>query len=261
MSVKFEISLEEALKKLEVKFEQLAPAVEQEFNQAIQDLAYATHANIVAKAQTELNNTRQDYLKDLEFTKLGDNEFLISLKGGWSNQIEHGYPAYSLRDKLLSSNKTVSVGSRAGQKWVQEGQKEQKYAHVPFSRQPSSKSGGGGDLAESIQRMKAVNAQGRKQKITKIFKDLEGNALEGKVATGRSNNPMLDNLVKYQKNYKNKDTGKVTTQSVYINYRTISELGKDWVHPGYDGLKAFEDAEKYALDQLDRIVKIVLGGS
>jgi hypothetical protein len=74
----------------------------------------------------------------------------------------------------------------------------------------------------------------------------------------RSENPLLDNLTKYQKTYTNEKTGEKTTQSTYLNYRTISENGKPWSHPGWSGLKAFEEAEKEIVKQLDQIIKTLL---
>lgn len=261
MAEKFSLSMAESLKKLSKSLENIEPSVEEELNSAIQDIAYATHAAIVAKAQAELNRTRQDYLKGLEFIELGDNSFVISLKGEWASMLEDGFPSYDQTTKLLGSKKVVQVGSRAGQPWVQEAQSDgHKFARVPMEKQPFSKAAGASELADSIKKMTAVNMQGRKQKITSIFKDLEGNPLQGKVATGRSKNPMLDQLVKYQKTYTNAGSGKTTTQSVYVNYRTISEIGDAWIHPGYKGLHAFADAEKYVEEQLDKIIKDLLGG-
>lgn len=260
MSSKFNLSAEESLKKLGKSLEDIAPAVEEEINGAIADIAFATHAFIISKAQAELNSTRQDYLKGIEFIELGDNSYLIGLNGSWANQLEDGYGPYNMQERLLASKKIVDVGTRAGQPWVQIGKEGQKYAHVPFEKKPFSKAGGASELAQSIQQMTATNMKGRKQKITSIFKDLEGNPLQGKVATARSGNPMLDQLVKYQKSTKNAETGKVSTSSVYMNYRTISELGETWMHPGWSGLHALDEAEKYAEEQIDKIVNIILGG-
>jgi len=256
---KVKLSVEDSMKKLEKSMSGIAPALEQEVNNAIRDVAHAAYANIVAKAQTELHSTRQDYLKGLEFVELSDNAYLISLEGDWAGRIEDGYPAYNLTDVLLNSKKIVETGSRSGQPWVKTSKEDgHKYAHVPFQRSSATAQGGlMGDMAASIKAMTATNAKGRKQKITSLFKDGEGNPLEGKVAVGRSENPLVDGLVKYQKTYKNKN-GKDTTQAVYINYRTVSENSDPWQHPGFAGLKAFDEAERMVVQQIDKIIKTLL---
>lgn len=264
MKKQVEFSIEDSFKKLQKSLEGIGPALEQEINAAVKDAAYAAYASIVAKAQAELNTTREDYLSGLQFIDLGNNEYVITLNGERADSIEDGYPSYNLVPGLLKSTKTVEVGQRAGQSWVQQSQPKgknketHKYAHVPLERKVSSVQGTS-NLADAIRSMTATNARGRQQKITSLFKDGQGNPIQGKVAVGRSDDPMLDQLVKYQKTTTNPDTGKSRTQSVYINYRTISENGKPWIHKGYAGLHAFEDAEKEIEKQLDNIIRTLLG--
>ena len=251
---------------LGLSFENLSSAMESEFNQAISDVAHMVHANIVAKATTELSGLRQDYLKGLSFDKIGENSYVIGLEGEWANKIESGFPSYSIRDAMMKSQKNVEVGSRAGQPWVQRSQAEDnhKYAHVPFEHKPFSKESKSQNLADAIKKLQARNMSGAKQKLTQIFKDPSGKALQGKVASVKTaevngvHYKDLDGLVKYQKTYKNKK-GKETTQSIYMTYRTVSEVGKDWKHPGYDGLGAFPEAEQAAEAAIDRILKMFLG--
>lgn len=263
MTKQIEFSVTDSFKKLEKSLENIGPAIESEINAAVKDVAYAAYASIMAKAQAELKSTRQDYIKGLEFIDLGDNNFVLNLDGDVANAIEDGYASFNMLPGMLASTKTVDVGTRSGQSWVQQSKPKEKdkqshkFAHVPFERKPFSAEGTS-NMAEAIQQMTAVNARGRKQKITSVFENESGVPLEGKVAIARSDNPLLDGLVKYQKTYINESTGKKTTQSVYINYRTISENGKPWMHPGWKGLKAFEDAEKEIVKQLDQIIKTML---
>lgn len=260
MSAKFEFSLKESLEKFNKDIDDLADAVQEELNQALSDVAYAAHAHIIAQAQSQLHSTRQDYLKGVEFLQMGDNDYLITLIGTWPNMLEDGFPSYNQTEKLLKSQKIVEVGSRTGLPWVQIGQEGQKYAHVPMQRQPfAAGAGAAGDLAKSIQAMTATNARGRKQKITSVFKDAGGLPIEGKVAIGRSDNPNLDGLVKYQKVYENPTSGKKTAQGIYVNYRTISENGNDWIHPGFTGIHAWDEAEKYVEQQINQILRTILG--
>lgn len=257
-------SLEKSMLALQKSLENIAPQVEAELNSAIKDLAYATYASIVAKAQADLPFKKQAYLNSLQFTALDDNSFLISLEGDFANSMESGFPAHDMVISMLKSTKTVDIGSRSGLPWVQntkpgsKGEMPHKFAHVPMQRSGVSAPEGTNNMADAIRQITAVNARGRKQKITSLFKDLEGNPMQGRVAVGRSDNPLLNNLVKYQKTSKNEETGKTRTTSTYINYRTISENGKPWVNPGYSGLGAFSEAEKDIQQQIDNIIKTLL---
>ena len=250
----------ESLERLNKTLEGIAPAVEVGINDAIRGVAEAAYASIVAKAQSQLQSTRQDYLSGLRFENLDDNSYMISLEGEWANKLEEGFGAYDLRTVLLKSTKTVEVGSRSGQPWVQTGKKGQKYAHVPFEHQPFAKAGRAGDMAEAVQSLTGINVKGNLQALTKVFRDMDGKPLEGRVAVahlGSVKDPRLENLTKYQSVVTDKN-GKQRVQSTYLTYRTISELGKPWIHPGYDGVQAFQDAEREIQAQIDKIINTML---
>lgn len=239
--------------------ENLAEGVEAELNQAVADLATAAYANIIATAQAKLNSTRADYIRNLSFDRIGDNAFLISLDGDWATKLEEGFPGYDMKPGMLSSSKTVSVGSRAGEPWVKRSKDGNRYAAVPFERKPFTKEAGrAGDLASAIREMTVQNQKGRKQKLTSIFKDASGNPLTGKVATARSDVKDLDQIVKYQKIYQNPNTGKKTVQSIYMTYRTVSDKSTGWNHPGYEGLKAFLEAEQFIEKSIEDIINTLL---
>lgn len=279
MAKQVTFSVAEAMKKLQKELSGLAPSLEVEVNQAVKGLAHAAYASIVSKAQKELSSTRQDYLKGLEFIDLGDNNFLITLDGDKAVHLEDGYPSFNMTPGMLASNKTVSVGSRAGQPWVQTSKPKgkdgetHKFARVPLEQHPHSKSAKTSNMADAIKALTATNLNGMEQKLTKIFKYPDGSVAEGKVAViggpnskmssktahalGNSTDTKLQGLVKYQKVYKNKE-GKETVSSIYINYRTVSEKAKPWIHPGFKGLKAFEEAEKDIATQIDKIVATLI---
>lgn len=259
------VNIELKAEQIGLELENMSNKMQGEFTQAVSDVAHMVHANIVAKASAELSGLRRDYLKDLTFDKLGENTYVIGLSGEWANKIEGGFPAYDLQSTLLQSNKNVEVGSRAGQPWVQKSKKdEHKYAHVPFEHKPFSKEAKAQNLASAIKKLQARNMSGAQQKMTQVFKDPSGRALQGKVATvstakvGDQHLKDLDGLVKYQKTYKSKK-GKETTQSIYMTYRTISEIGKGWKHPGFKGLQAFPEAEQAAEQAIDAILKSFVG--
>lgn len=242
------------------QLEQASDQVIGEIKGAVKDLANAAYANIVASAQSKLKTTRLDYLKGLKFDSLGDDTYLISLEGQFPNAIEDGWGPFNMKDKMLSSTKTVQVGSRAGQPWVQKGKKGQKYAHVPFEKKPFSKDLPTGDMASMIKKFKAVNAKGRVQNFTSIFKDEGGKPIEGKVASVRNTGiPGLENVTKYQKIYTNTNTGKQVTSSVYLTFKTVSELSPAdaWYNKGFAGAHFFKETEDFVEEQMNNILKLL----
>jgi hypothetical protein len=238
--------------------ENMSDEMEEQLNQAVADLANATYANIVAKAQQDLNTTRKDYLKGLSFEQIGENSYMISLEGSFSNSLEQGSGPYDIKQKSLESQKIISVGPRTGQPWVQEG-KNGRYAHVPFEHQPYSKAPNTGDLGSAIRLMKAMNKQGTEQYLTSVFKDEFGKPMSGKVATARSVIPNLDKITKFQKVYENKETGSFSVKALYMTWRTISDNGPSWTHPGFKGIDAFGEAEKFVEEQIDNILNTLIG--
>lgn len=222
-------------------------AVKSAVENAFADLAYAAYVEITRKAQEKLHRTRQDYLKGLSFEQTDRNSFLISLEGDWPNAIEDGFPGYDLTSKMLASSAMVNVGSRAGQPWVQKAKDGHKFAHVPLQQ----RSTGTSDMAGLIQNLQSPDINGKLQKLTKTFKDSSGNPLEGKVASITSKDKRISGLTKYQKIHPN------SVQSIYMLYRTVSENGKPWIHPGYSGLHAFEDGERIILEQINKIIQTV----
>jgi hypothetical protein len=218
--------------------ENLAPSVEREVSKAIQETAAAAYATIVAKANAKLHSTRSQYLQGLTFEDLGDNQFLISLEGKWAEALEDGYPSFDMSKGLLNAKnvKTAKDGH--------------KYTHIPMERKIEAPAGAA-NMVDAIKAMSATNAAGRKQSMADLFTNAQGNPIVGKVATSKSENPMLNNLVKYQS--RDADTGNI--RSIYINYRTISENGKPWINKGFSGIKAFDDAEAEIISKIDQIIK------
>ena len=246
-----DLSLKIKAEELGKSLDNLAESVEAELSEAIRDLSNAAFAKISADVQSQVSSQsfRQDYLKSLDFQEIGQDSYVITLVGDWPNKLEEGFGSFDMRDTLLSSSKQVEVGSRAGQQWVQQGQNG-RFAHVPITKQPFSKAGG--DLGKQIQELTARNRDGLQQNITKIFKDASGKAIQGKVATARSDNPLLDRLVKYQ------EVTESNVSSVYINYRTISDNSTGWIHPGREGYDFFDSAEKWVEEELENIVRTLL---
>lgn len=264
---KGEFSLEIRAEELGLDLEMLAGESERAFREAISSVANATYAHIVAKAQQKLKTTRQDYLAGLKFSQIGKDSYLISLDTEWANMLEEGFSGEKMKEQMLSSEAIVTQGRRAGQKWVRKAKAGHKYAAVPFGHKPGAV---GSDIHQAMKALLAPNSQGGMQRLTKVFKDINGQPIDS--GAGAASRPVarvtdvsgLDDLmanrmqgmVKYQRVVKDK-SGKSKVQSIYQTYRTVSEIGKTW--KGYDGLHAFADAETYVAAQIDKILKSFLG--
>lgn len=237
---------------LGIDFENLGEALEARLHEDIAELARVTHEMIAAKAHNMLTSTAKDYALGLKLDTIGENAYLISLTGDWANLLETGFPPYDMRDKLLNSKSSVSAGPRAGEPWVQKRSDGGKFAHVPFEHQPYSKAPKAAGLAEAMESILVRNRQNELQEITKTFKDSLGRPLSGKVARAEDTGiPELEGLTKFQKVYP--ESGKVS--SIYMTWRTISEgNGSGWQHPGFEGVQAFEEAEKFVEEQFDNIL-------
>lgn len=240
--------------------ENLANEVQDELNKAIEETANAAYSSILIDAQSKLNSSRHDYIRGLTINKIGENSHIITLEGAFPNALEEGYSGFDMRSKMLASEHVVGVGSRAGQPWVQQGAQGQKFAHVPFERRPYSKEAKSADLNQAIRKLTARNLSGRDQRFTSIFKTAAGDPLSGRVASVKKVKgfPELEGITKYQKVYKNESTGKQTVQSVYMTFRTISEHGPSWRHPGFEGIHAFDEAEKWVEQQIDNIINALI---
>lgn len=252
-----EITIKMKAKELGLDIENLAPWIEAELDDAVKNLAHAAHASMVSQIQNQQMDpkNRQDYLRGLKFTELGDDSYLIFLEGDWANKLEEGFEPYNMKDTLLSSKKIIQTGSRAGEPWVRTNKKGKKYAAVPFQFKPFSKDAGSGDLTEDIKSLVAENKAGKEQAITKVFKDLDGNAISGRVASIKDAvNPKLEGLTKYQHVA---DSGKVS--SVYFTFRIISEDSSGWQHPGHSGYNLFKQAEEFVDREMENILTTLLG--
>jgi hypothetical protein len=251
-----DISFKIRAQQLGKDIENLAPLVENEINMAVKNLAQAAYTAMTAKIQSMSmsQKNRQDYLKGLKFSNLGDDSYLIYIDGEWADKLEKGFGGYSIRDVLLKSQKIVGVGSRSGEPWVRKAKDGHKYAAVPFEHKPHA--GASGDLAADIKRMMGKGLNGQTQSITKIFKNAEGKPISGKVATGIPGDGTPSNLEGLTKYQHVSATGKVS--SVYMTYRMVSEKGKDWIHPGHKGYQLFKEAQDFVEKEMDNIIETLL---
>ena len=240
----------------------LAPEIKKEINRGVRDVAFGAQAKIISELQNR--NTppikRSTYLEALKLKKIPDG-YLIFLDGSWATRLEDGYASYSIKELLLNSRKMVSAGKNAGKPWVRTNKQGKKFAAVPFQQHPFSKEPGVADLNALIRKISVKNAIGRRQRITQLFKDVEGNKIVGKAAVvGEADlerigvdNPNLIGLTKYQEFTKGG-----ASKSFYATFRTVSEISTGWIHPGAQGYGLFKQAEKYVEAELARIVNTLV---
>jgi hypothetical protein len=232
--------------------------IEEELKAAVKNLADTAYNSMIADVQMSpwmRDTEKKQYQNALKFQNLGDDNYLIYLDGDEANKLEDGVPSYVMNPGMLSSEKIVNVGSRAGQPWVRKNKKGEKYAAVPFTHHPMSKAPGN-DLATAIKGILVKNAQGVDQKITQIFRDVDGNALSGKVAVASEFETPIQNLQGLTKYQSISPTGKVS--SVYMTYRTITEKGKAWIMPARPGFHLFKKTQEYIEQELDNIIRTIV---
>lgn len=249
-----DINIKIKAEELGKSIENLAPDVEAEFDAAVKNLAEAAYAQMVAQVQAQTSNpkNRQDYLRGLKFMELGSNDFLIYLEGDWANKLEDGFPAYDMKKQLLSSTKKT----RSGEPWVKTSKAGKKYASVPFEKKPFSRDPAMQDLSQKLKQITVENMQGVDQKLTQIFKNAEGKAIQGKVATIKPGDGVPNELVGVSKYQQVSPTGSVS--SVYMAFRTVHEDSDGWQHPGHPGYNLFKQAEEFVESELENIINTVL---
>lgn len=264
------LSISVTAESLGKSLDNLGEALEAQMREAVGQLALQTQEHIIESLYSMTNADRghqKEYQEAVKFTQLGEASWLISLDGEWPNQLELGFQPAG-RDKLLASKKIVSAGSRSGLPWVQHTKERvnksgevtkpsHKFAYVPFEHHPYSgeKKFGGGDLAKDLANIFVLNpVTGIEQSFMKNFYDASGNALTGKVAVakGPSLSKNAQGMTKYQYQYPQK------VESVYMTFRTVSELSTGWNPKRFGGYQLFDKAEKWAEAELEKIIRSML---
>lgn len=237
----------------------IAQEVITEVEASIKELAHTAYSSILVGIQDHSTSPeqRKQYEDALSITPI-PNGYIITLDAPQASKLEDGQDKFDLKPGMLASTKTVSAGSRAGQPWVQKGAEGQRYARVPFPKKASVLEKPSGNLINDIKQLTAQNLKGRKQKLTRTFKDLSGRPVSGFAASVKpdaATHPHLQGVVKYQ------TLGKEDrVSSSYIVFRTVSDNSPEesWQHKRKQGFGLFLEAEKYVQQELERIVETLL---
>jgi hypothetical protein len=214
-------------------------------------------------AMSRLDTTARQYTDALEFSQVAPGIFSVGLREE-AKHLEEGYGGFDMKPGLLKNAKKVSkLGFR--------------YRSIPMEQKGKGKPGTTrGDMLRDLRTLrKAFGDKG-------ITKNASGKAILGKALTFNRNSlgrwsasgagagalpkqelgqmPIHENLsgvVKYQFQYK---SGKVGSQ--FVVFRTVSEnpnaKGK-WKHPGFGGIRAFNDLENWVIRQLETKLRELFG--
>lgn len=220
--------------------ENMSKQMEQDINQAVDDLATAAYSEAIRLAQARLVGSQADYIKGLTFEKIGKDLYVISLHGDGPNALEEGFASFDMKPGLLSGPKAKVTAKGTRFNTV-------PFVHQPYSQTPASAAVK--DMRDAVQKLI------KDRKLNKTVRDATGKPRQGIVATLHNTGIKdLEGLVKIQKGY-----GK-TTQSTYMTFRRVSSNSDPtaWIHPGYKGAHIFPEVVRYVERELDNILKAIL---
>jgi len=255
---------------LDINVDQIAAEMEGEVENSrrliamsVGRLAAATNQHVVKLAEKKLHSRLAAYKKALSFKEVGENTWVIELdeKALW---IEDGKEAGSMLDDLLKSPKA---------KVSKDGH---KYIVVPFehSKAPQHQTA----EAQSITDMLRKDLKKQGVNFKKLDRNPDGSVREGLVHSGNHGGPKkphwtnraLDNVRIYQKGMKNPDgspsldgKGMQKGSRTALTFRIASEKhrGTKWEQPALEGVKIFDEAFEWALQQWETEILPMLTGS
>lgn len=280
LSIDFNAVLPEALLQM-VGARQFVEAV-------LDDVAAASRAKWIRLAQQELHSSKRDYIDSIQDVESsGQLERTIRLVGWLAHAVETGLSPFDLRETLLGAGKGRT--SKDGR----------RYRPIPFRHStPGSRGQAGpqmgsaygprGDQSRALTGgMTAGAASELGRAVYGLAKRLQGGATLGHGSPKRtyvfqatakaSSGKVAGQLIRVPKLATHHSTDiyagmrKVTKQygkrkqSHYVTFRTISEGGQGWIHPGITARRLTPRVADYAREQLPKImgmaIKRALGGT
>lgn len=234
-----DLKLEIDVQGIAEEFGSLKEQVESAVVDGAESLAAMTHAKTLELARDELNSLSKKYMDNVEFQKLEDNLWVVSLKeeAMW---IEEGRKSGFMEELLNGkSGKTNSKGER--------------YAVIPFehNKNPTEQSTTAKQLADQIKdvlQKKGINWK-------KIEKNENGSPRLGLLHKVNINSPRLKEAHKTSATqgvavYQRKDKSGNVRRDV-MTFRVIHEKHRNeglWYHPGREGSKLMDKAFDWAVN-------------
>lgn len=252
------ISLEIEAKALNKTIEYIDEVTRNKLEFSIANLAKSVEAKAHELAHQKLQTTLQDYLNSLSLEGPVQNGSIILYTLTLANEaswIENGGPqaGFDIKPGVLRGPRRLHI-SKDGK----------RYKHVPFSHRPYSKVTLGGVRGEV---QKNLQSTMQKYSLNKILKATGNKAMQGRMTNQLKSeirqelHPHLQGLRKYTHPFLNKKTGKITQQSIYRTFRTISENSPSdsWIiRDPWAGAKIFPELKTYIRDEMKAILTDIL---
>lgn len=244
----------------------------------LDDLSAAARARWIRAAQTELRSTAQDYIAGISEVEAGDGVRVITLEGWLPNAIESGIGPWDLRDTVLGPDAKVKVSASGS-----------RYRSVPFRHGTPGTTGLAGtpmglrygpqpdqSLAFASARYLDHSAAAelgqtlyKRAKALRDRKKKSGKIKRGTLPAGVGGVGLLApwhttdiyaGMRRVRKTYVNA-SGKQTTQSQYMTWRTISTANPTgWIHPGIEARHFLGQVERHVQDIAGELFQQALGG-
>lgn len=250
------ISLEQKLDDLGINLSSLETATIETLQKAVAGVAKAAQSEWIRMAQSRLKTSRMDYIDGLRKAESfgvkiigATTVFEITLIGRMPNNFEFGMDSFDM--------KASRPGWLGGGK-AKEAKDGHKYITIPFRHSLSSAA----RLAYSGKAARADMKRELKKTVRKFGLDRMVRSATGKVVAGPvSRVPVgggthryLDGLTRIQQPVKGE-----RGQSQLLTWRVMSENSPEgsWIHPGIKGAKILPEVERWAENELERVISMI----
>jgi len=227
------INIDLKLAELGQNIESVGTETQRTIQTLVDGIAYQAFDKAIQLANQNLRSTRADYIGALNFKKLDNNIYIITLEGKHANAVEDGYDSFDQKPGLLNGPNAKIT------------EKGTKFNTIPYGFKPQSKV----SMSPKMTNMRdAVNVLIKERGLNKIIKQ-NGKPRQGVVARIKNTGIKdLEGLVKIQKQYQR------TVQSTYMTFRRVSSNSdpSKWIHPGFKGAHIFPMVEAFIERELDR---------
>lgn len=225
-----------------ISLDSITDEMEKGIQTGLHGIAMSAYDDIVQLANENLETTRQDYIKSLEFQQTGHLYIITIREPGY--YYEEGFASFDQKPGLLHGPK--SKVSKDGF----------RYNLVPFGHRkkdttgmtPGPKKSYYEEINKVISSMHKIVPHEMRDRSGRVVGSIVAQASKDVTGYGAG-------MIKVSKQY---DKAKSST---YLTFRAVSEKSPSntWIHPGYHGLKAFDVVEKMVDDRIDQIIQVVFG--
>jgi len=243
----------------------LTGVMREQFKQAVAGIAKATQAEWIRLAQVKLKSSRADYINGLRqaesfraYNRGSIQVYEIQLVGKMPNNFEFGMESFDM--------KSVRPGWLGGGK-AKVSAAGDKYISIPFRHSTNAKSNifYTGKAAKADLRTK-LKETARIYGMNQMSRTATGRVIPGptrRVPNHASVHPYLRGLTRIQKGTKGTTaSGAQRGSASLMTWRTMSENSPagSWIHPGIQGAKLLPIVQRWADNELNLIVRLIMGG-